>query len=107
MMKGGSLPATVVGFKYIVVISGQPGVSEWDADDVVNISDRVVSDNPKRRSIVIGDKVKDAVSGFQGVITAICHYKFSTQYEVTGRSVDDKTPDSIWLDTDRLMLIKE
>ena len=105
MMKGGSLPATVVGFKYIVVVSGQSGVQEWDSDDFVNISDRVVSDNPKRRSMVIGDKVVDKVTDYRGTITARCEYLNGTKtYCVEAKH---EKPGEYWFEESRLLSLED
>lgn len=48
-------------------------------------------------------KVKDKLSGFQGVITGYCKYSVGLeQYQITGRSMDHGEPAEYWVSSNRI-----
>jgi len=53
-----------------------------------------------------GDRVKDAISGFEGIVSARTQYltgciQYGISYETL---LEGKVPDAIWMDEDRLTL---
>ncbi|MDR0682044.1 MAG: hypothetical protein LBG15_09395 [Dysgonamonadaceae bacterium] len=58
-------------------------------------------------SIKLGQKVRDIVSGFEGITTAKCEYlNGCVQYGVTPVSTDGKYPDTTYLDYKQLEVIE-
>lgn len=56
--------------------------------------------------IKLGNVVRDAVTGFEGVATAKVEYiNGCTQYCVTPKSTDGKMPDAVYLDHQRLEFV--
>ena len=57
----------------------------------------------------LGDKVKDRINGFAGVVTGRAEYLYGcVQVLVAPTAIgkDGKCPDSIWLDEDRVAVTK-
>lgn len=49
--------------------------------------------------IKLGEKVKDMVTGIEGIAVAKCEYlNGCIQYSITPKSVDNKIPKDIWVD---------
>lgn len=62
-------------------------------------------------SIKLGDRVKDKITGFQGIATGICDYITGCKQvlvtpEAQGNGHVEKLPDSCWLDIDRLNAVE-
>jgi len=54
--------------------------------------------------IELGKKVKDSITGFNGIVTGKVEYITGCrQYLVVGKSKDNKPADSLWFDEDRLL----
>lgn len=52
--------------------------------------------------IKLGDKVKDVLTGFEGIAWARTEYLTSpAQIGIMGRSIDNKPPDIMYVDEDR------
>ena len=58
--------------------------------------------------IQLGDKVKDKISGMQGIATGRCHYLTGcTQFLVTPQETKDhKNVSSSWFDETRLFIVE-
>jgi len=57
----------------------------------------------------LGDKVQDQINGFSGIVTGRCEYLYGcVQLLVAPMRVekDGKHPDSVWLDEDRVSVMK-
>ena len=53
-----------------------------------------------------GDKVKEKVTGFEGIITGTVYYITGcNQYLITAKSQDGKEPVALWYDEGRLELL--
>ena len=64
--------------------------------------DRVVK--PDAFKIELGEKVKDCVTGFKGVVIARAQYITGcNQYGVAPKAVKNEAKDSRWFDEDRLI----
>lgn len=59
--------------------------------------------------IKLGDKIKDRISGLEGIATAKAIYLYGcTQYEVTPNQLHDGKPiEGIWIDEPQLELVKD
>lgn len=58
-------------------------------------------------SLELGQTVKDRVTGFTGVLTAICEYLYaSKRVEISATKVEsDGTTQSLWVDAARIEII--
>lgn len=57
----------------------------------------------------LGDKVKDEITGFEGIVTGACHYiSGCDQYLLQPKVKEDGTKvDGCWFDVDRLVVLEE
>lgn len=56
---------------------------------------------------LLGKKAKAKVSGFEGVITALCEYLHGPSRAcLTAKSKDGKAPEEYWTEEDDIELIK-
>ena len=57
----------------------------------------------------LGDKVKDRINGFTGIVTGRAEYLYGCVQVLVAPTVigkDGKHPDSVWLDEDRVAVTK-
>lgn len=55
-----------------------------------------------------GDRVKEKITGFTGVITGTCFYLTGcNQYLITAESKDNKNPVALWYDEGRIELLNK
>ena len=59
--------------------------------------------------IDLGDKAKDAITGFAGVVTGICHYLTGCSQASIQPLVDEKGgfTEARWFDVDRLQVVEK
>ena len=56
---------------------------------------------------LLGLHGRDAVSGFEGTVTAVCMYKHGvTAVRLTAASSEGKVPEEYWIDQPRLVLVQ-
>lgn len=56
--------------------------------------------------VELGQKAKDKVTGFTGIIIGRCKYLYGcTQYGLVPESKDGKTSEAVWFDEGRLIIV--
>ena len=58
--------------------------------------------------IRLGSKVRDKVTGFEGITTGYCTYLYGcNQYNIVSRVVDGKPSECFWFDDGRIELVSD